>query len=41
VTIERHADVLRLVANELARLAEAEVGTPADYVSLRIPSDLI
>ncbi len=41
VTIERHADVLRLVANELARLADAEVGTPADYMSLRVASDLI
>ena len=41
MTIERHADELRLVSNELARLADAEVGTPTDYVSLRVASDLI
>ena len=41
MTIERHADELRVVANELARLADAEVGTPTDYVSLRVASDLI
>ncbi len=41
MTIERHADELRLVANELARLADAEVGTPADDRSLRVASDLM
>jgi hypothetical protein len=41
VTIERHADELRLVANELARLADAGVGTPGDDLSLRVASDLI
>jgi hypothetical protein len=41
VTIERYADELRLVANELARLADAEVGTPGDYLGLRVASDLI
>ncbi len=41
VTIERHADELRLVANELAGPADAEVGTAADYTSLRVASDLI
>ena len=41
MTIERHADELRLVANELARLADAGVGTPGDYLSLRVPSDLM
>ncbi len=41
MTIERHADDLRLVANELARLADAGVGTAADYLSLRVAADLI
>ncbi len=41
MTIERHADALRLVANELARLADGEVGTAADSLSLRVASDLI
>ncbi len=41
MTIERRADELRLVANELARLADAEVGTASDHTSLRVASDLI
>jgi hypothetical protein len=40
VTIERHADVLRLAADELAKLADAKVGTTGDSISLRVASDL-
>jgi hypothetical protein len=40
VTIEQHADLLRLTADELARLADAKVGTPGDCISLRVASDL-
>jgi hypothetical protein len=39
MTIEQHADVLRLTADELARLADARVGTPMDSALLRAASD--
>jgi hypothetical protein len=38
VTIERHADEFRLVANEFARLADPEVGTLADHTQRAVAS---
>ena len=39
MTIEQHADALRLVTDEVGRLADAEVGTPDDFLLLRAASD--
>lgn len=40
MTIEQHADALRLVAGEIDKVRDTEVGTPADQAFLRAASDL-
>ncbi len=40
MTIEQHADALRLVAGEIDKVSDIEVATPADQALLRAAADL-